>query len=554
MPDGPQSLEHFAFHDFAGDADLPVIIDFESMRAKSGRAPAAKKSTTHMGEAKPLSLAAFGEIHYQDFPSSLIRRFYNDYPPPKSLPSDLRDLKIRFANDVSRVFKSEADFSNVYSEWPSCSLSLDSIDEPPSPPHLGNLLSLNPSTTWNRVLPQQRGPPYTTLATASQLAALKPIDAAARLQMSELTPTHFGLNEFVQEARTATLYEYRGQGPRSGIWQPEQSRASGRGVMSMSCALDVCIVAGMLLDVGRITADSDTQPTNPHGLQACFLKTCGVDWRALSKNQAALAKDDLYRQVLALRPAVDIESATMGDLSLELMAVSGNLGVWSLCTAGLGQFTFSGQAIKYCIKCNAQDLISLNEPFFTASEVHITKLDYTIDMATLVQRYFNGQILQRGCMVCKNSRVMLGRRILHSEPPLRMAISMNKLYAIKDNPRTWHTLKIPDNFEITYYSRGQSNPQCAKYKWLGGIYYSEAHFRVYWENDSNVNVQEVMQGGSVPEINAARRTQMYDGARSTAPGKVQGLILGGIPCNDISARVPRPWHNGADMLFYERTS
>ncbi|KAI9651609.1 MAG: hypothetical protein M1829_002590 [Trizodia sp. TS-e1964] len=348
-------------------------------------------------------------------------------------------------------------------------------------------------------------------------------------------------------------YEYRGQGPPWGMWVPPSDKKRVGYVQGMSCALDVCIVAGMYMGAGRINADSSSPPPAADGIRDLFLRLCGTDWRALSEEEGLKAKNTLYRLVLNERPEQHLKTAAIEMLAGTLMAVSGKHGIWSMCATGLGQFSFTGYTIRRCSVCSQECLFNNNQPFFAEVEVSILARSNCRNLLELVQQYFDGQPSDAPCTNCESTGNRFIRRVLTSEPPLRMAVAVNKLFA-----RETLTLEaepdgqIPDNFNIRYFCCGEASARTAAYKWIGGIYKSKAHYRLYWDDNSHLNPRKPSSAGSMQCELEARQVSLYDGNNLLKTGKRLGLIIGGIPAADTYLRVPSPWHNGADLLFYER--
>lgn len=76
--------------------------------------------------------------------------------------------------------------------------------------------------------------------------------------------------------------------------------------------------------------------------------------------------------------------------------------------------------------------------------------------------------------------------------------------------------------------------QTATYRWLGGVYMSNSHYRVYWTD----NERGESSNGEI---------RMYDSMLNF------GLIIGGIPPEDARERVPAAWRDvPIPFLVYER--
>ncbi|KAI9652813.1 MAG: hypothetical protein M1829_001466 [Trizodia sp. TS-e1964] len=394
------SLDHFAYYNLAANADAPIIIDFQSMQ----KPPI---DDTHA------AFRARRLFPIQQSQSPAMNRYLSN----AEVPRGARDLKVRFVNDVGRVFADADEPQGLLQES-----------------SFANLLAISDTQArWPAVPMQKRARAAVTIASPEDLDALDPCDAAASLYMARLDPAHLNFPTFLP-INTANVkpfrYEYRRQGPPWGIWKPGRNEQPDRCLAAMSCALDACIVAAMFLNLGRLKADTTiaAPATRPIGtFQKLLLALIGTDWHVLQPAEAACAKDRLYQLVLAKRREDMLIAGFNEERDEDIMLpASGPQGIWLRCTAGLGQFTFSGETIRRCPSCEHSQLANLLEPVFSTSET---------------------------------------RRVLSSELPVRMTVTPNGFFAKQAGP----VRRVAEHFVLSYFIQGHATARRAEYRWIGGI-------------------------------------------------------------------------------------
>ncbi|KAI4274404.1 MAG: hypothetical protein LQ337_003976 [Flavoplaca oasis] len=87
-----------------------------------------------------------------------------------------------------------------------------------------------------------------------------------------------------------------------------------------------------------------------------------------------------------------------------------------------------------------------------------------------------------------------------------------------------------DHVQFSYWSA--DGEQKATYRWLGGVYYRNHHFRLYWIDGES----------TYPEPHV----RVYDGRQAS------GAIVGGIPAFSHNDKVPPSWSRAPTILYYER--
>ncbi|KAI9651946.1 MAG: hypothetical protein M1829_002099 [Trizodia sp. TS-e1964] len=224
------------------------------------------------------------------------------------------------------------------------------------------------------------------------------------------------------------------------------------------------------------------------------------------------------------------------------MAVTGDVGIWPMCTAGLGQFSFIGAHIKRCPRCdNGINMpFNIRLPTFKETVVDIAELSDSVDLAELVQYYFDGQKLAHFCPKCSHQSRFELRRVLSSEPPLRMAIALNRLFqSAKHHEENANSQNTPESLTINYFCEGNATARKAKYKWLGGIYLNDDHYCVYWDDGPAGNPPDLSRNEAVGQkMVPPRPVYMYDGKTLAGP---MGIILGSIVSKDPTTRIPWEW-------------
>jgi len=320
------------------------------------------------------------------------------------------------------------------------------------------------------------------------------------------------------------IYPFRGRGP---VWK------------NNSCAFDACIVAGMFLNAGSTTADKGTESRTSWMasltvLQRTFLDMINLDWRSIRSDQSIERRDifiDMYLRTL---------NATLSPTSKAPELKRGNfmpaVTVWELSTMNFHQFTFlTRRFANMCMSCGER-----NEPpgrnvpeSSVAIEIRGHELNESPPptFGRLMRNYF-GWTPMKDCTKCKAVGKRFRRRLIVGDLPPRLVVQPNLDY--KHMPGY-----ASDEVSFSYEDLEGTERQ-ATYRWLGGIYMQNQHFRTYW-NDSKVGDQRKL-------------LRLYDGQHTG------GIIIGGIeprasddPENKDQRIIDENWENGTILLFYERT-
>ncbi|KAL8666627.1 MAG: hypothetical protein Q9168_007440 [Polycauliona sp. 1 TL-2023] len=308
-------------------------------------------------------------------------------------------------------------------------------------------------------------------------------------------------------------FPFRGQGP---IWDQN------------SCHLDVCIVAARLLNVGLAIADKGREKTRDSWLrtlppvQQKFLDLIAADWEGMDKatnidRRHAFWDDELaYPEGILKRPA-------LGSAS----------NVWNRCTSGMGQFGFEKRdSFTSCKNCGKPSIsnppghhqyLSLDmaedeykEQTSQFGEEARKPLEYWLDRAL--------KPLDKRCGSCRTPDGRSHSRDIVGGLPQRLVVVPGPYVQGLISAAT------SDYVHFSYWSA--NGEQKATYRWLGGIYHREKHFRLYWTDSDRISKDPCLK--------------VYDGLRA------YGSIIGGIPAFSREDKVPPAWSRQSTILFYER--
>ncbi|KAL9036572.1 MAG: hypothetical protein Q9214_006073, partial [Letrouitia sp. 1 TL-2023] len=305
------------------------------------------------------------------------------------------------------------------------------------------------------------------------------------------------------------LVPLRGRGP---IWDKQ------------SCAVDCCIVAGRLLNIGFTIADRsiatrvDWIRTLKHEERE-YLKCIASDWESLGVQTNMQHRNDLWTKGLHLR---------VGELTHATR-------VWNMCVQNMGQFCFSEvDAVSECQNCGRPAPPQrTKKQTFVSMDLNAQHGDFLeqrpgerLSMTMALDRYFG--FTSRRCGACKDREGRVKRIQVIGKLPSRLTVQPGGQFGKMVVGTT------SDKISFSYLStKGESK---ATYRWLGGIYFLESrnHFRIYWVDDHS--------GGQNKAL------KIYDGL------DLLGCMYGRVPPHngDEENCVPPQWAAGATILFYER--
>ncbi|KAE8379086.1 hypothetical protein BDV26DRAFT_291669 [Aspergillus bertholletiae] len=289
-------------------------------------------------------------------------------------------------------------------------------------------------------------------------------------------------------------YPYRGRGP------VHRNNSSG---------IDSIIVVGKLLDAGSTVLDRKDPEWRERytNVEKAFVEATDVNWDLYSRNDSR----DRFWAVMA---------AETGNVRVGEHAPL--LDMWNVSTEHFNQFLFTyDEQTTFCPPCTGK---TTNAAYQSATVAPPTCSEDKegVSMHQLISRSFASEYISR-CGKCQD-KVVRCRRMLHGLP-MRLTVTLDGSVLVKK-----HTRDISFDYITNEGQRGT-----AAYRWLGGIYCKNDHYRVYW-NDTKRG--EVDTG----------QIQMYDS------DMLSGVIVGGIAQTHRDDKVPETWwkNKPVPLLIYER--
>lgn len=349
-------------------------------------------------------------------------------------------------------------------------------------------------------------------------------------------------------SETGTEYANYGRGPTWGGWtayakaipstpdlNPDQD-ITGKHVVANSCGVDSLIVVGMFLDIGQTTADRGSATRSDWleqltSLQSEYIEAVRTDWNDYTPIGSVKKKKQLYDAILRA-------------LNYEYAQFTPPAGVWTGPLGGnFHQFTFHLSTKKTCAKCGrtsirgsqgGQRALSIDidfeviqkNPNFTLAHY----LGYYFDPRAFRDKKAISREFHCGVPPSKIQKVVVG-----GLPP-RLVIT--------PETRGKKSVPIPEHTkgDISFrYQDETGNERSATYRWIGGIYLANQHYRVYWDdNESEEGLVKVYDGQGPFTANKSQHTWLL------------GTIIGGLDTSTLAERVPTPWCEAPCLLFYER--
>ena len=333
------------------------------------------------------------------------------------------------------------------------------------------------------------------------------------VQIVKTKPIIEGENpHFYKFSDRGSHYPYYGRGP---VW------------CANSCALDSCIVAARLLNVGSLSADKgdlsvhewiDSLPK----LTLDFLYLLARPWETYSDEINKYHKEHFRTQ---LGPACQSGN--------KMSAVD----LWKRCTEGVNQFTYSEYWYSLCNQCGrktsgqSSPTVMQDLALDQVSQAAKRASGGSPDMVQRLNTHFEAQPRQcrKNVGGCGREDAVMRRRMVNGTLPPRLVVLAPRDDADKNIPEV-----TSNHIPIDY--RNIEGPQTANYRWIGGLYRgclgNIDHYRVYWADWE----QDEYDGG----------LKIYDGTR------LGGAIVGGISPYSDENWVPPYWSRRPDVIFYER--
>ena len=366
------------------------------------------------------------------------------------------------------------------------------------------------------------GTSYADLAQATPVSIQQALQDAFRRSLPN--PSHYAMQLNAAEIRhsrrgvknpdfesvhglniAGRFYPHRGRGP---IWE------------SNSCAVDCCIVAALLMNVGSTVIDMGPAdlPNRVPTLQTEFLKMVRENWDFLPAARGGKLRNTF---LLKLLPAIHREAGAFLPM----------IATWRLCASAFKQYTYTEAILSRCNTCGGSRVSKVGGD--EAHRLTISKLgprfaDQHPTMQQLLARHFATEDRITPCnFTCKGKPdTVERRRIIYGALPPRLVVEPGGDY------RNISQANVDD---ITFqYLDSDGNDHDVTYRWLGGIYNNHQlkHYRTYWTD--------------CDYLDASGHIKIYDGMVGS------GSIVGGIPPALAREKVPASWATGAVLLFYER--
>ncbi|KAL8729276.1 MAG: hypothetical protein Q9181_005067, partial [Wetmoreana brouardii] len=311
-------------------------------------------------------------------------------------------------------------------------------------------------------------------------------------------------------------YPYRGQGP---IWDEN------------SCHLDCCIVAARILNVGLTAADSGSK-SRASWLQSLesvplkFFELVTNDWESLDRQTNVDRRHRFWDD--------DLPQLVKGTLNRPHFAPASQ--VWELCTYQMGQFSFlARESLSSCHHCGAAPVpkSSANHQSLSldVARSQIDELKQQLGPRPSIAELIGQELdpSQRRCGKCRALDGRTRRREILGDLPPRLVLVPGEV--------TQELLSRSTSDDVRFRYLSASGEEQATYRWLGGIYHSKRHFRLYWIDDAEEYTRS-----------PTSHVKIYDGMCAS------GAIIGGVavPAGQRDEKVPRHWSRGPVVLFYER--
>jgi hypothetical protein len=345
------------------------------------------------------------------------------------------------------------------------------------------------------------------------LLATKPEELLRRLIHFNIASSHVNVQFSGEEnyaiVENGTHLRYCGRGPR---WHAN------------SCYWDSIIVSCRFLNAGFTYLDRGTSPDFWESalttIERAFLDVLRMDWdffdRKASIEQRGMFLELFHREWSGQGGAP--KPKPIGEMDSPAAR-------WNDVAGPFNQFSFQAHQRRQPCACQNRP-VSNNSP----AEMRFITPPYQesdangVTVTDLLQRW--SHYVLRHCQTGAKATT----NVIHGNLPLRVVLQITSGTRILD-----HTSQNL-SFEYTRIEPGSGKEihDRVSYRWLGGVYSSGSHFRVYW-NDSKTGAK------------AMDSLRVYDGMQAT------GAILGDVPPASPSEPIPKYWTKHCPpLLFYEQ--
>ena len=326
-------------------------------------------------------------------------------------------------------------------------------------------------------------------------------------------------------------HPYRGRGPQ---W------------LRNSCAFDCVTVAARLMNVGRTVQDIDpwdrarirdylrwTNESLNRDQQETLRFLIVLDWNAMGKDQTLRHRDMFLDHILSLRykeqKAIADRFGTTQPTKQQRGKFLPVVGLFETVVSLSHRFKIRSGTVTFCNGCRDSKAEMPNAA--SPSEMILiqngpsTATNPGPDMESLLNTYFSTRWLKKSHPNpgCPEDKSMQRQQWVEGDLPARLVaqVSGGQSGNVDRNIRgaTVNELTINYTSIVSDYAANQNRvvERKASYRWLGGIYLSNAHFRLYWRD---------LGGGSKPD-----QLLVYDGQRT------QGALVGGVPREEYTAPI-----------------
>ena len=303
-------------------------------------------------------------------------------------------------------------------------------------------------------------------------------------------------------------------------WKRYPDRGRGPIWLDNSCASDCCIVAALLLGMGKkgtsSQGETDEWYQNLKGLDLVIIDTIREDWDNLDPKTNGRARDMMIEAYIKWYNTEHPKSQKQTRGSLQSA-----VHMWSHYNNLSDRFALVRRIWRNCTVCG--DLgtqlhhIRSIEPQGSKTPPSIKEVLQQSLCASRPVEHRTG---------CLGPNGVLDRRY-EVVGTLPVWLQVNPSQTVPCNLSN----ATSNHIELDILHDGMQKK--VVYRWLGRIYLSRAknHYRVYW-TDGDYN-------------NRTGNVRIYD-------GMVNGHIVGGVPPDHPDDRVPDYWARGAHVLFYEK--
>ena len=338
---------------------------------------------------------------------------------------------------------------------------------------------------------------------------------AATLSISDGKDRGYELtHEYFVNAR-GKEYPIRGKGPP---WE------------NNSCALDCCLVAARLLRIGstnimNIPGSENTSFDSLGAFHKDFLKAVNHDWDTSPQNINLGKRDEILRSYVHAFN----RSITNTNERTSFGSFHSAVNLWTFCTSMARQFNLKKRRMSHCTACRVtKPLTSYTQHTVVDVEGTPDDAEQGLPMEHLLRRLF-GPVKSRNPQQrhdCGASHSLRRCNEIQGSLPSILVITPQ---------RNYQNIKRATSDRITFtYLSSTKGKQRVTYRWIGGIYVSKHHYRLFWTDTAYQD--------------PSGHIKVYDGM---AAG---GTIIGGIPPDHPHDKVPDYWANGTSLLFYELVS